>query len=108
MASDKTLLSYKNDIEIATYGLKENKETYIAGAFTIKNNNRVNIVISGIDPLYKKFNANYFLHYNIIEYYKNNYKYLDLNGFTGDFKETNPYNKLNKKGLLAKEFNKKN
>ncbi len=138
MASDKTLLSYKNDIEIATHGLNQNKETYIAGAFIITNGNRVNIVISGINPKYQKFNANYFLHYNIIEYYKNNYKYLDLNGFTGDLSSDNPYkglnefklgfnphiyefigeydliinpknyNNLSKKGLLAKEFNKKN
>ena len=136
MNSDKALLAYKNDIEIATLGLRQNKTTYIAGAFLIKHQNRVNIVISGINPKYRHFNANYFLHYNIIEYYKKDYKYLDLNGITGDFKNTNPYkglndfkigfnpkiyefigefdlvlkenqyNSLNKKGALAKEFNK--
>ncbi len=95
MNSDKTLLAYKNDIEIATIGLRENKTTYIAGAFTIKHNNRVNIVISGIDTRYRRFNANYFLHYHLIEYYKNNYKYLDLNGLTGDFSSSNPYKGLN-------------
>ena len=81
--------------------------------------------------------ANYFLHYQIIEYYKNNFKFIDLNGMTGDFTNNNPYKGLNdfklgfkphiyefigefdfilnehayrnliKKGLLAKEFNKK-
>ncbi len=95
MNSDRTLLSYKNDIEVATHGLKEKKETYIAGAFVIKHNNRVNIIISGYNPKYKKFNANYFLHYNIIEYYKKNYKYLDLNGFTGNLTDKNPYKGLN-------------
>ncbi len=137
MNSDRILLGYKNDIELATNGLKNNKDTYIAGALVIKYKNRVNIVISGIDPKYKRFNANYFLHYKIIEYYKDNYKFLDLNGLTGDFSNTNPYkglnefkmgfkpkiyefigefdllinNKkylyLNKMGILAKEFNKK-
>lgn len=95
MISDKKLLSYKNDIEFATSCLREERNTFIAGAFLIKYQNRVNIVISGIDPKYRKFNANYFLHFNIIEYYKNDYHYLDLNGFTGDFSKSNPYKGLN-------------
>ncbi|MCM1053706.1 MAG: aminoacyltransferase [Ruminococcus sp.] len=137
MNSDRILLAYKNDIEIATLGLKENRVTYVAGALTIKYKNRVNIVISGIEPKYKRFNANYFLHYKIIEYYKNNYRFLDLNGITGNFDKASPYNGLNEfkfgfkpniyefigefdyvlndktyknlisKGLLAKEFNNK-
>lgn len=137
MMSDKTLLSYKNDIELATIGLRNNKTTYIAGAMTIKYLNRINIVISGIDTKYRSFNANYFLHYSLIEYYKKDYKFLDLNGLTGDFSNSNPYKglndfklgwnphiyefigefdlilneknykNLNKKGLLAKEFNQK-
>ncbi len=135
--SDKALLSYKNDIEIATKGLRDNLSTYVAGAFVIKYQNRVNIVISGIDRTYKHFNANYYLHNRIIEYYKNDFKFLDLNGLTGDFSKTNPfkglndfkigfnphiyefigefdliinehsYNKLKRSGYLAKEFNKK-
>lgn len=97
MNSDKALLSYKNDIGVATQGMKENKTTYLAGALVIKYKNRVNIVISGIDKKYKKFNANYFLHNEILEYYKsNNYKFGDLNGLTGDFSKNNPYNGLNK------------
>ncbi len=137
MNSDRILLAYKNDIEIATAGLKENKVTYVAGALTIKYKNRINIITSGIDPKYKRFNANYFLHHKIIEYYKKSYNFLDLNGITGDFKNTNPYKGLNEfkygfkpkiyefigefdfvlndkayknlngKGLLAKEFNNK-
>lgn len=135
MNSDKVLASYKNDIEIATANLLANKTTYLAGAFIIKYKNRINIVISGIDPKLRNFNANYFLHYNIIEYYKKDYKFLDLNGITGDFSPTNYYKGLNDfklgfkpniyefigefdfilneknyktlitKGLLAKEFN---
>ncbi len=135
MNSDKALLSYKNDIEIATKNIRDNKETYIAGAITIKYNNRINIISSGIDINYKKFNANYFLHYKLLEFYQKDYKFLDLNGMTGDFTDNNFYKGLNdfkigfnphiyefigefdfiineksyyylyKKGLLAKEFN---
>lgn len=95
MNSDKALLSYKNNIEIATAGLRENKTTYIAGAFIIKYNNRINIIASGINPAYKTFNANYFLHNELIKYYKKDFKYIDLNGLTGDFSKTNPYKGLN-------------
>ena len=137
MNSDRILLSYKNDIEIATKGLRTQEETYVAGAFVIEYLNRVHIVISGYDKNYSHFNPNYFLHYQILEYYKDQYKFVDLNGMTGDFTESNPYLGLNKfkmgfkphiyefigefdlifqdkvyknlikKGLLAKEFNKK-
>ena len=137
MNSDRTLLSYKNDIEMATKGLQDKKEVYIAGAFVIRYLNRVHIVISGFDKNYKQFDPNYFLHYQILEYYKHNFKFVDLNGMTGDFTPNNPYHGLNqfklgfkphiyefigefdlilnehayrnlmKKGLLAKEFNKK-
>ncbi len=137
MTSDKTLLSYKKDIEEATIRLRENKTTYIAAAFLIKYLNRVNIVISGIDPKYRSYNANYFLHYKILEEYKKDYKFIDLNGLTGDFSNTNPYKglndfklgfnphvyefigefdlilsektykQLNKKGILANTFNQK-
>jgi len=111
------------------------KETFIAGALVAKYNNRVNIIVSGIDTNYKQFNANYFLHYKILEYYKKEFKFVDLNGITGDFSKSNPYKGLNdfklgfnpnayefigefdfiinekayyslyKKNLLAKEFN---
>lgn len=135
MNSDKTLLGYKQDIELATLGLKENRQTAIAGAFIIKYQNRINIITSGFDKKFKRFNANYYLYYQILEYYKDSYKFVDLNGVTGDFSNQNPYkglndfkfgfnphiyefmgefdfiinekgyNFLNKKGLLAKEFN---
>lgn len=95
MNSDKTLLSYKNDIEIATLGLRTNKITYLAGAFIVKYKNRINIVISGINTNFKEYNANYFLHHELIKYYKNDYKFIDLNGLTGDFSKTSPYKGLN-------------
>lgn len=136
MNSDKTLLSYKNDILEATKGLQENINHYIAGALVVKHNNKASIVMSGYDQAFKRFAPNYFLHYSIINYYLNNYDYIDLNGMTGDFTNNNPYNGLNrfklgfnpkvyefigefdliidellyktllKSGFLAKEFNK--
>ena len=137
MNSDRIILSYKNDILEGTKGLKENKDFYIAGALIIKHNNVVTIYSSWYDKKYLKFNANYFIHHKLIEYYKNNYKFLDLNGMTGDFTHRNPYYGLNRfkfgfnpnvyefigeydliinhndyvylqeNNLLAKEFNKK-
>lgn len=95
MNSDRTLLKYKTDIIEATNGLRENKKIYIAGAFTIKFNNRVYIVVSGYDKKYAHFNPNYFLHYKILDYYKDDLTFVDLNGLTGDFTNDNPYKGLN-------------
>jgi len=137
MNSDKNLLKYKTDIIEATNGLRENKKIYIAGAMTIKYKNRIYIVVSGYDKKYSHFNPNHYLHYMIMDYYKKDYTYIDLNGLTGDFTKNNPYyglnqfklefkpkiyefigeydliineldyKKLSHMGLLAKEFNKK-
>ena len=136
MNSDKTLLSYKNDIAEASKYLNTNTETYLAGALVIKYQNRVIIEISGFNKSMGRYSPNYFLYYALIKYYSKNYKYIDLNGITGDLSKDgyyyglnrfkmgfNPdvyeyigefdlvindkeYNKLLKSGLLAKEFNK--
>lgn len=94
LESDAVLNTYKESIAIATRHLAQNKEEYIAGAITIKYKNRVNILISGYDTQYKRFCPNYFLHYKLIEYYKNDFDFMDLNGITGDFTDTNPYKGL--------------
>lgn len=96
MNSDKVLLSYKNDIMEATKGIRDNEKIYLAGALVVKHNNKVNIIASRYDKKYKRFVPNYFLYYNIIKYYQNNYDFLDLNGFTGDFTQENPYHGLNR------------
>lgn len=95
MNSDRKLLSYKNDILDAQNQAKMGDKLYIAGAVVIKYQNRISIVISGYDTHYKRFNPNYFLHYQILEYYKKYYCFADLNGMTGDFTKDNPYNGLN-------------
>lgn len=138
MNSDKTLLSYKNDISYATKLLAKNQKDYIAGALTIKHKDTVTIIINGYDKKFADFAPNYYLFYNILNYYKNEFKYVNLNGITGDFSKDNKYHGLNefkigfnpeiyeyigefdlvlnkinynyllKKGHLAREFNKSN
>ena len=95
MNSDTKLLSYKNDVINATYGISKDPNKYIAGALCIKYQNHVHIVISGYNKIYGGLNPNYFLHNEIIKYYKDNFDYLDLNGLTGDFSKQNPYKGLN-------------
>lgn len=137
MQSDKTLLSYKNDILEASKGMSEGKKLYLAGALVIRHNDTATIIFSGFNKELKRYAANYFLHYNLIKYYQNDFNYLDLNGVVGNFKEENAYTGLNRfklgfnpivyeyigeydlvlepknytillqNGVLAKEFNKK-
>ncbi len=97
MNSDKTLLSYKNDILEASKGMSEKLEkNYIAGALVVKHNNMVTIIMNAYDKSYKRFAPNYFLYYSIIKYYQDSFDYLDLNGVVGDFKNENPYSGLNR------------
>ena len=101
----------------------------------IKFNNRITIYVSGYDKELKRYPSNYFLYYAILYFYKDKYKYADLNGVTVDsidnpyhglnrFKngfnpdiyeyigefdlviDEHQYNHLLKSGMLAKEFNK--
>ena len=96
MDSDRKMQSYRNDVINATYNINRDPNKYIAGAFVIKYLNRVHIVISGFNEIYGSLNPNYFLHNEIFKYYKEKYDYVDLNGITGDFSESNPYYGLNK------------
>lgn len=96
MDSDRKLTSYKNDVINATYNINRDPNKYIAGALCIKYLNRVHIVISGYNEIYGQLNPNYFLHNEIFKYYKDEFDYVDLNGITGDFSDSNPYKGLNK------------
>ncbi len=96
MLSDKMLITHKNRVMEASRKYSDNElQQYIAGAIVIKGTDTVNILYSGYDKLYKHLNTNYFLYYSIINYYKDNYKFLGLNGLTGDFTKENPYYGLN-------------
>ena len=95
MNSDRALLSYKNDITEASKHLNTNEDVYVAGAMVIKFNNRITIYISGYDKDLRRYPANYFLYYAILYFYKDKYKYADLNGVTVDSRD-NPYHGLNR------------
>lgn len=93
--SDKLLLKYKNDVLEATMKNTETDKIYIAGAMVLKFHNRVQILFSGFDKKYQHFNPNYFLHNEILHYYRDTHYFADLNGLTGDFTKNNPYYGLN-------------
>ena len=95
MNSDRIVLSYKNDILEGTKGLKDDKDNFVAGAIVIRYKNTAYIVSSWYDTNLAKFDANYFLHYNLIEYYKDDFDFLGLNGLTGDLSEHSKYKGLN-------------
>ena len=95
MDSDKKILNYKQDVKFATELNTKKDKVYIAGALFIKYQNRVQILMSGYDKKYKRFEANYYLHDEILKYYQKNYDYAELNGLTGDFSKDNPYLGLN-------------
>jgi len=92
---DKELLTLKNDIILATQGLSKNKTLIIAGAMVIKFKDKVFIYTSAYNKKYKGLNANYFMYYKLIEYYKYNYNFLGIEGITGDLSLSNPYKGLN-------------
>ena len=96
MNSDKALLSYKNDIAIANKYILKNEKIYIAGALVVKYGNKITILISGYNKKFKNYAPNYFLYYNILMYYKNEYEYACLNGISGNFSKDNKYYGLNK------------
>ena len=95
MDSDRKLTAYKHNVSLATELNKQRDKIYIAGALVIKFKNRIQILISGYDTKYKNYDPNYFLHYAILDYYKEQFDYADLNGMTGDFSKENPYHGLN-------------
>ncbi|HBA37648.1 MAG TPA: hypothetical protein DCY94_02905 [Firmicutes bacterium] len=96
MASDSRLCTIKNEIMHATDGIREHDNEIVAAALVVKYENRVHIIESAFDREFASLNANYFLYDALIENYKYDFEYLDLNGISGDFKETNPYRGLNR------------
>ena len=96
MSSDSKLCVIKNEIVLATDGLRNHNDEIVAFALVIKYENRVHIVESAFDRSYSYLNSNYFLYDAIIENYRDDFDYLDLGGISGDFKETSPYRGLNR------------
>ncbi len=96
MNSDAILEEYKQDVIYATAGLKKNEDTYIAGAIVIKYDNKITILISGVDKNYNYLNPNYFLHNKILDMYKEEYEIADINGIANEFNSDSKYAGLNK------------
>lgn len=95
MNSDRALLSYKNEIVEASKMLSNKKRIYIGAAMTVKDGARVHIIASGYDKNFKHFVPNYYLYYSIMNYYKNDFAYIDLNGMSKDFSKTGKYYGVN-------------
>ena len=97
--TDTGIKLYEINEEIAEVSKKiQNSifKEYVAGALVVKHNNVASIYISGFDKFYNRLLPNHYLHYSIINYYKNEgLSFLDLNGITGDFTKNNPYKGLN-------------
>lgn len=85
MTSDKTLLQLKNNIVEATEGLKKDEAEYIAGALVVKYQNRVTVIDSGYSSAFESLAPKYFLYNKLVEIYKDEYDYIDLNGLSSDF-----------------------
>ena len=71
MNSDKMLQAFKERVINATNMLRKNKQVTLAGAIIVKHLNRISILVSGINKEYSMLNPNHFLHYAILERYKN-------------------------------------
>lgn len=97
MESDKKLNDIAQTLKIATLRMEENiTKEYVGGAFVVKDNGRITIIITGQDETYKELDVKTYLFYKMIdEYKKAGYTYLDMYGITGNFSDTNPYKKLN-------------
>lgn len=96
LVSDKKLITYKNAVMEASRKFSDNEIIeYIAGAITVKYQNKVYLIDSGYNAAYRHLNPNYCLFYSLIEYYKSDFSTLNLNGISGDFSKENKFYGLN-------------
>ncbi len=101
MESDKRLTKCQNNLVQATnYFSNYPDGLIIGGLLAIKYQNGMNLIIEGFDPKYRSFNPNYLLKWEIIKKLNlEEYKYFNLNGIVGEFKEKNKYSGLNEMKL---------
>ncbi len=96
MKSDLLLSKFNESIKFYSSKIGMNNEDSIAGAITIKFDNRIYIITSGYDTSFKHLSPNYYLYYKLCEFYRDDYDFIDLNGFGGEVSDNNPFNGLNK------------
>lgn len=97
MESDKLMTVYKNHMLMATELLKKYPDgIIIGGALVINYDRAVTIITEGYSEEYSTLNADYLLKWQVIyNYSSKQYKYVNLGGIAGDFKDNSPYKELN-------------
>jgi len=108
MESDKILNNEQGNLVRSTRLFQDRPNgVIIGGAIVIKQNDTVNLYIEGFNKKYNEFNPNYLLKWELIKKFNNEgYKYFNLNGITGEFKNDNKYSGLNemKLGFAANAY----
>lgn len=101
MESDKRLSLYQSSlIQASNFFSKYPNGLTVGGLLAIKYQDGLNLIIEGFNQKYRSFNPNYLLKWEVIkELNKNGYKYFNLNGIIGEFKEKNKYSGLNEMKL---------
>lgn len=101
MESDKKLTNYQNNLVQATNLFsKYPNGIIIGGLIAIKYQNGINLIIEGFNKKYSNFNPNYLLKWELIKKFnQEEYRYFNLNGIVGEFKEENKYSGLNEMKL---------
>ncbi len=101
MESDKKLSKCQNNLVQATNYFSNYPDGLIVGGLlAIKYQNGMNLIIEGFNPKYRSFNPNYLLKWEIIKKLNlEEYKYFNLNGIVGEFREKNKYSGLNEMKL---------
>jgi len=97
LESDKKVSDINLEITEISNKLQKNviKEK-IAGALVVKYFNRVYVLVSGFNKDFAKLTPNYVMFGKMIQKYKDeDFAFMDLNGITGDFSDSNPYKGLN-------------
>lgn len=91
MNSDMILLSLKKDIMDASKLIQTNDELIIGAALVVNYNGHTELIASGYDDEYRRFCPNYFLHYNIIQHYKDLSSSINIGGICSDFTDASPF-----------------
>lgn len=94
--SDQILAKISSEIAISNENIENTSKEVLGAAFIIRNQGRVTIITTGQNKKFKAIDVKTYMYYKLIEVYKKaGYNYIDLNGITADFSDTNPYKKLN-------------
>lgn len=98
MVSDMRLNDLNSEIVTLNVKVKDGIEKEVIGAaIVIKYEGRINILETATSENFDYLDTKHFLFYKVIEESKRlGYSFLDMNGITGDFSQSNPYFKLNK------------